>query len=152
MSLLSVLIPTNSTKSWFETVLSEGICPLAHESEASWFPYLFLSKSWRKTNCWNVYTARIGPCCVLGSSLPRLRDKRFCEFFVGRATTMNRIDMSFEVRLSVNRLSISSVLDRAVTFKIWSEVLLQSWWTLFNIHHYYNCCMLLIKVILIDRY
>lgn len=82
MSLLSVLIPTNSTKSWFETVLSEGICPLAHESEASWFPYLFLSKSWRKTNCWNVYTARIGPCCVLGPSLPRLRDKRFCGVFL----------------------------------------------------------------------
>lgn len=47
-------------------------------------------------------------------------------FFVGRVTTMNRIDMSFEVRLSVNRLSISSVQNRAVTFKIWSEVLLQS--------------------------
>lgn len=79
-----------------------------------------------------------------------LETSAFVGFFVGRATTMNRIDMSFEVRLSVNRLSISSVLDRAVTFKIWSEVLLQSWWTLFNIHHYYNCCMLLIKVILID--
>lgn len=64
---------------------------------------------------------------------------------------MNRIDMSFEVRLSVNRLSISSVLNRAVTFKIWSEVLLQSWWTLFHIHHYYNFCVLLIKVILADR-
>lgn len=56
---------------------------LAHESETSWFPYLFLSKSWRKTNCWNVYTARIGPCCVLEASLPRLRDKRFCVFLWG---------------------------------------------------------------------
>lgn len=55
---------------------------LAHESETSWFPYLFLSKSWRKTNCWNVYTARIRPCCVLEASLPRLRDKRFCVFCV----------------------------------------------------------------------
>lgn len=37
----------------------------------------------RKTNCWNVYTARIGPCCVLVASLPRLRDKRFCVFLWG---------------------------------------------------------------------
>lgn len=37
-------------------------------------------------------------------------------FFVGRVTTMNRIDMSFEVRLSVNRLSISSVQNRVCKF------------------------------------
>lgn len=73
-------------------------------------------------------------------------------FFVGRVTTLNRIDMSFEVRLSVNRLSISSVQNRAVTFKIWSEVLLQTSGGLcFTFIICYNFCVLLIKVILTDR-
>lgn len=80
MSLLSSLIPTYSTKSLLRPCCLKEFALLAHESETSWFPYLFLSKSWRKTNCWNVYTARIRPCCVLEASLPRLRDKRFCVF------------------------------------------------------------------------
>lgn len=121
MSLLSILIPTYSTKSWFETVLSEGICP-------------------SRTREWNFLISLSLSLQVLKKNKPRPESDRVVYwkrhyhgletsafvFFVGRVTTMNRIDMSFEVRLSVNRLSISSVQNRAVTFKIWSEVLLQS--------------------------
>lgn len=126
MSLLSILIPTYSTKSWFETVLSEGICP-SRTWEWNFLISLSLSlQVFKKNKLLEMFTRPESDRVVYWKRHYHGLETSAFVFFVGRVTTMNRIDMSFEVRLSVNRLSISSVQNRAVTFKIWSEVLLQS--------------------------